>query len=126
MRYILSLLMISGLAFGIGCQNASSSSTSTKNENPADISKMEKPADRVKTETKAADHEEHNDDEAPRISLADAKKDFDEGKAIFIDTRAKTSFDNEHVKGAINVPVNDFETTYKSVPKDKKIIVYCS
>lgn len=120
MRYILSLSMISALAFGLACQSASSSSsTVTENEKPAEISKVEKPAD-----TATADN--HSDDEAPRISLEDAKKAFDEGNVIFIDTRGKSSYDNEHVKGAINVPLNDFDNSYKSIPKDKKIIAYCS
>ena len=65
-------------------------------------------------------------DEAPRISLDDAKKDFDAGNAIFIDTRAESSFMEEHIKGAINIPSNAFETRYTEVPKDKKIIAYCS
>jgi predicted sulfurtransferase len=65
-------------------------------------------------------------EEAPRISLADAKKDFDTGSAIFIDTRADASYKAEHIKGAINIPADAFETRYAEVPKDKKIIAYCS
>ncbi len=65
-------------------------------------------------------------DEAPRISLDDAKKSFDAGNVIFIDTRAESSFNEEHIKGAINIPSNAFETRYAEVPKDKKIIAYCS
>ncbi len=65
-------------------------------------------------------------DEAPRISVDDAKKDFDAGNVIFIDTRAESSFNEEHIKGAINIPSNAFETRYTEVPKDKKIIAYCS
>ena len=63
---------------------------------------------------------------APRISLADAKKDFDAGKAIFIDTRAEASFKQEHIKGAINISAESFETRYKEIPTGKKIIAYCS
>ncbi len=124
MRYILILLMISALAFGIGCQNASSSSTETKNEKTADVAKTDKPAE---TDIqKADDGHDHGDDKAPRISLADAKKDFDAGEVVIIDTRSASAYKTEHIKGAINVPSNDFENTYKSVPKDKKIIAYCS
>lgn len=65
-------------------------------------------------------------EEAPRISLEDAKKDFDSGAAIFVDTRAESAFQNEHVKGAINIPAESFQTRYAEVPKDKKIIAYCS
>ena len=65
-------------------------------------------------------------DDATRISLDDAKKSFDAGNALFIDTRAESSFNEEHIKGAINIPSNAFETRYTEVPKDKKIIAYCS
>jgi predicted sulfurtransferase len=65
-------------------------------------------------------------EEAPRISLEDAKKDFDAGKAIFVDTRAEVQYKAEHIKGAINIPAEAFQTRYTEVPKDKKIIAYCS
>ena len=65
-------------------------------------------------------------DEAPRISLDDAKKDFDAGNVIFVDTRAEAAYKDEHIKGAINIPADAFETRYAEVPKDKKIIAYCS
>lgn len=65
-------------------------------------------------------------DNAPRITLAEAKKDFDAGNAVFIDTRSKEAFETEHIKGAINVPVADLEAKLSEIPKDKKLIVYCS
>ena len=65
-------------------------------------------------------------DEVPRISLEDAKKDFDEGKATFVDTRAEVQYKQEHIKGSINVPTEAVETRYKEIPTNKKIIAYCS
>lgn len=65
-------------------------------------------------------------EEAPRISLEDAKKDFDAGTAIFVDSRPADSYKIEHIKGAINIPFADAETRWKEIPTDKKIIVYCS
>ena len=124
MRFILTLLMTSAMAFGFACQSASTSSTGTKNESLADAKKAKKSADKKVAEKKADN--ENKDGKASRISLADAKKDFDAGNVVFIDTRSKTAFDNEHVKGALNVPLNDFENAHKSLSKDKKIIAYCS
>lgn len=130
MRFILTLLMTSAMAFGIACQSAASSPTETKNEKPADLVKTDKPAKKEVAEKKADSYKvgdgHNNDGEAPRISLKDAKKDFDAGNAIFIDTRSATSFKNEHVKGAINLPLKDFANSYRTIPKDKKIIAYCS
>lgn len=65
-------------------------------------------------------------EEAPRISLADAKADFDKGAAIFVDTRAEVTYKDEHIKGSINLPAEAFEARYKELPTDKKIIAYCS
>ena len=66
------------------------------------------------------------DDGAARITLADAKADYDAGKAVIVDARSAESYNVEHIKGAINVPLGEFEAQYKNIPTDKKIIVYCS
>ena len=73
----------------------------------------------------AADEHGHTDD-APRITLEEAKKDFDAGKAVFVDTRAEASYKTEHIKGAINIPAEAAQTRYKEIPTGKKIIAYCS
>ena len=65
-------------------------------------------------------------DEAPRITLADAKKDFDAGNVVFVDTRAEATYKQEHIKGAINMPMEAVEARYKEIPTGKKIIAYCS
>lgn len=65
-------------------------------------------------------------DDAPRITLADAKAAYDAGTAIFVDTRTEASFKAEHIKGAINVHADMLEAKIKDLPKNKKIIAYCS
>ena len=64
--------------------------------------------------------------DAPRISVADAKKAFDDGTAVFIDTRNAASYNDERIKGALNYTVSDIEKRIAEIPKDKKIIAYCS
>lgn len=65
-------------------------------------------------------------DASPRISLADAKKDFDAGSVVFIDTHVKEQYDIQHISGAINIPYAEFEKKLNNIPKGKKIIAYCS
>ena len=65
-------------------------------------------------------------DDAPRITLAEAKKDFDNKTAVFVDTHAKEQFDLEHIPGAINVQANTIKQNLNKIPKGKKIIAYCS
>lgn len=73
------------------------------------------------------DHAGHDHgDEAPRIDLADAKQAFDSGKAVFVDTRSAESFKREHIKNAVNITPADFDARYGDLPKDTKLIVYCS
>ncbi len=119
MQFILTIMLT--LTFGLSllqCQSATADKpeavkTNTQTANTATV---------AKTDTAATEHA----DEAPRITLADAKKDFDAGNVVFVDTRAETSYRTEHIKGAINVPAEAIQTRYTEVPKDKKIIAYCS
>ena len=64
--------------------------------------------------------------DAPRISVADAKKAFDDGSAVFIDTHLKNAYDDGHIPGAINIPVAELDLKVNTIPKGKKIIAYCS
>ena len=81
--------------------------------------------DIAKVNTNSSEETAQKDD-APRISLDDAKKEFDGGKVLFIDTRGEAQYKQEHIKGAINIPADTFQTRYTEVPKDKKVIAYCS
>ena len=67
-----------------------------------------------------------SDADVPRISPEDAKKEYDNGTAVIIDSRAEAAFKQEHVKGALNIPLGSPESRFSEIPKGKKIIVYCS
>ena len=62
----------------------------------------------------------------PRISLDEAKKKIDAGAVLLIDVRAAQSYDDQHIKGAINIPESDTEARISEFPRDKEIILYCS
>ena len=64
--------------------------------------------------------------EAPRISVADAKKALDAGKAILVDVRSALSYEQEHAKGAISLPTHEIAARMSELPKDKQIIAYCT
>ncbi|MEO8647980.1 MAG: rhodanese-like domain-containing protein [Acidobacteriota bacterium] len=72
----------------------------------------------------AADSEQHDD--APRITLADAKKDYDVDSAVFFDVRSEDAYKQEHIKGAINLSQGILDKHLEKLPKNKKIIAYCS
>ncbi len=62
----------------------------------------------------------------PRISAEEAKKDYDAGNVVFVDSRGQAAFDAEHLPGAIVIPYGGPESDFDKLPKGKKIIVYCS
>lgn len=117
MKFIMTSLVGATLALSIvaACQSSAA---------PTNISKVEQ-APAVQSQ-KAATETAHVDEDAPRISLEDAKKDFDAGTAIFIDTRDAGSYNSEHIKNAINIPVSELQAKINTIPTDKKIIAYCS
>lgn len=68
-----------------------------------------------------------SDAEVPRISIEDARREFDNGTAVFIDTRGDFQYKQEHIAGSISsTNIGPVEEKYPNIPKGKKIIVYCS
>ena len=63
---------------------------------------------------------------APRINGEDAKNAIAKGEAVLVDVRAKESYDLEHAKGAISLPLHELPSRMGELPKDKKIITYCT
>lgn len=112
MRLILLLAAFSVLAFVLGCTNAAK---------PV-ITKVETPK-----QTQQADvHDHSQDSDVARITLEDAKKAFDTGNAVFVDTRDSSSYNFSRIKGAVFLPMSEFATGWQKLPKGKKIIAYCS
>lgn len=110
-----NLMIIIALLFGFGVLSAC--------QDTAKPVKIE----RAKTGNTAPQTDEHgHTDDAPRITLDEAKADYDAGKAVFVDTRAEATYKTGHIKDALNIPVETAETRYKEIPTDKKIIAYCS
>lgn len=66
-----------------------------------------------------------NSSEVPRVTIDEAKKSFDDGSAIFVDSRSADAYKQERIKGAFFIE-GTAENRFDSLPKGKKIIVYCS
>jgi ArsR family transcriptional regulator len=48
-----------------------------------------------------------------------------EGAVTVVDVRPARDFETGHIPGSINVPVEEFETRLRQLPKDHKIVAYC-
>ncbi|MDF2672455.1 MAG: FAD-dependent pyridine nucleotide-disulfide oxidoreductase, partial [Clostridiales bacterium] len=44
---------------------------------------------------------------------------------FILDVRTKVEFEANHIKGAVNIPVDNLRERIKEIPKDKKIFEYC-
>lgn len=58
-----------------------------------------------------------------------AKEIFDDGKAVFVDARAREFYLNGHIKGAISLSLDQFQTSIaefkKKYPISTYIVAYC-
>ena len=115
MRLILLCLTLLSLGVGLACNNAAA----------PEIKKAEV-AKPVQSAPPTDAHNHADDSNAARISLADAKKEFDAGTAIFVDTRDVSSYQFARIKGAIHLPAQAASMRWNELPKGKKIIAYCS
>jgi 3-mercaptopyruvate sulfurtransferase SseA len=64
--------------------------------------------------------------DANRITVTDAKKELDAGTAVFVDVRAEAAYKQEHIKGALHMPLESLDANLGKLPKGKKLIIYCS
>lgn len=108
------LLLCTALVCTAACANTTSQTANVQNIN---ITKLE-PAKATPAETPV--------DNAQRITLADAKKDYDAKNAVIIDVRDEAAFKLEHITGALNITPQTLDANISKVPKGKKLIVYCS
>jgi 3-mercaptopyruvate sulfurtransferase SseA len=65
-------------------------------------------------------------EEARRVTVEELKKMLDAGKAVVYDTRPKTAYDIEHIKGSLSMPSEQVAAHTGELPKDKTIVFYCT
>ena len=119
LKFISPILLVLAAVFALACNDAAKA--------PVRVANKAVPTPAQQQQQAQSDgHDEAAVDDAPRISLAEAKKDFDNKAAVFVDTHAKEQFELEHVAGAINVRANTIKQNLDKIPKGKKIIAYCS
>ncbi|MBC7901595.1 MAG: rhodanese-like domain-containing protein [Saprospiraceae bacterium] len=114
MKKPILLCLAAALVGTAACANTMTQTSNVQNTNIA------------KPETPKASPAAHEEDNAPRITLADAKKDYDAEKAVFIDVREESFYKLDHIKGALNITANTLDANISRIPKGKKIIAYCS
>ncbi len=59
------------------------------------------------------------------LSRGDVARLVRSGKALLLDVRPRAEFEAGHLRGAINVPVEELSTRVDELPRERKIITYC-
>jgi hypothetical protein len=77
-------------------------------------------------ETQEHSHDHSHEESKERISVDAAKAEVEKGTAIIVDVRSETQFKAGHIKGAKWIPEEEIGSRVKELPKNKKIITYCS
>ncbi|MGO9271276.1 MAG: thioredoxin domain-containing protein [Terriglobia bacterium] len=67
--------------------------------------------------------DEANKKQAAVIHTSEAH-DLFSAKALFLDVRPANEFASEHIPGALNIPVDDLNHRWSSLPMDKTIVLY--
>jgi predicted sulfurtransferase len=111
MRFILFLVVIVLAVAGLSACNSKELIASQPSSTPV--------AEQQKTPPPATDG-------APRITAEELHDLWVKGQVLVIDTRAEDAYKLAHIKGAISVPVSDFVAKMDQLPKDKKIVAYCT
>lgn len=63
--------------------------------------------------------------DVPEVDAAQAYQLL--GQAVFIDTRSRAEYEVSHISDALWVGYDNFDTSrLQDIPKDKKIVAYCS
>jgi predicted sulfurtransferase len=66
-------------------------------------------------------------DNAPRIEVAELKALVARNEVLILDVRSPDSYKASHAKGAISYPLDRIEKgDFKDIPKDKRIVAYCT
>lgn len=62
----------------------------------------------------------------PLITVDEARQKYGQPNVIMVDARTEQEFKSGHIKGAVNVPVNEIQNRLNLLPRDKDLIIYCN
>jgi rhodanese-like protein len=122
MRYLIFTIFLAALIAVVACARPVANAS---NETAAAQNTAAEPADPATANIAPIPTPPPNE-EVPRITLADAKKAFDDGTGYFIDARPADAYNDEHIKGAVNITYDKLDSHLKELKTKQKIIVYCS
>ncbi len=65
--------------------------------------------------------------DVPRMRVKELKALLDAGEEVIVaDSRSLASYEARPIAGAISMPLLEVDKRYKELPKDRKIVFYCT
>ena len=82
----------------------------------------------VATPATGHDHASHElENKMPRVSAKELKRLVATGRAVVVDVRPAEDYRGAHIRGAINLPLQQIEAgQHPNLPRDKRLISYCT
>jgi hypothetical protein len=65
-------------------------------------------------------------DDVPRVTAAEAYQAQADHNAVIVDTRSSTQYDQEHITGSINIPLDQLENRMSELDPGTWYITYCT
>ena len=115
------MLLIASICLSASCASPYGASS----QSPASPSPSQVAAAQQTPPVPAATQNPEN--RVPRIRAEDAIKALNANQVVVIDVRGTLNYDEEHIKGALDFPLERVEKKdFKGLPRDKQIIAYCT
>jgi hypothetical protein len=65
-------------------------------------------------------------DDIERITIPDFQRLQAAGEAVIVDVRSRVAFVQAHIPGSISIPAPELAQSLHMLPRDKKIVTYCT
>jgi len=123
----LRLSLVAGLAGGVllGCvaqQKNTGSTTASPETTPTRSQAQASP----QSSNATGGHDHAAETAVARMGITEAQAVANRGEAVFLDVRQPEAYRSGHIEGAIPMPETEIVSRAGTLPKDKKIITYCS
>lgn len=63
---------------------------------------------------------------APRMMIAQLQQQLPLGNVLLLDVRPTMSYSASHAAGAVNIPLEQLQARAAELPRDKRIVAYCT
>lgn len=120
-----SILLALSVCLSIACTNSAAPPVQVSTSPSPPASQAGQPSAPPATGHDHAAHELEN--KMPRVSAEELKRLVTARQAVIVDVRSAEEYAQAHIQGAINLPVQQIEAgQYPNLPRDKRLIGYCT